>query len=183
MRKVLTMAGIAAALAFAVGLSLPTVVHAAPGDTATTAPAPAAATGTITGKVLGKDGKPASGVTVRAGMRGMRGGRRAGANAAGGAAGGNANGGRRGRGMAGPTATTGDDGTYTLKDVPVGDQVRVIAIQRGDTMMFGTENVAVQADKETKAPDITLQEGRGGRGGRRGGGNGGGGAGDAGNGG
>ncbi|HTV47669.1 MAG TPA: hypothetical protein VMG59_04425 [Phycisphaerae bacterium] len=159
-----------------------------------------AATGTITGKVVDSDGNAVSGAMVIA--------HEIPANASGdqadnnnGGGGGGGGGGRRGGGgmgmllggatpQAGQTTwiavgitATGDDGTFTLDNAPVGNYQIMVTVPRQREMGRSENPIAVSAGASADAGTITVQGfggGGGGGGGRNGGGGGGGGGGNGG---
>jgi len=156
----------------------------------------AKATGTISGKVVDKDGKAVAGARVMAlrppepregdGPRGPRadgeGGKPRPQAEQGGAGDGErkppreggpgAEGGRRPMPKPLSEATTGADGTFVLKDVPVG-KVGVVAHLRGVGVARSKAPVDVVEGKDTKVEDLVLQPPpRRGEGGAAGGGEG-----------
>lgn len=156
---------VAASMALAIGVAASLLSAATPGAApATTAAATTAATkvGSVSGKVVDKDGKPAAGAQVRfaavatgtasapAGGRGARGG--------------------AGRGGRGPAIAADDKGAFKLDNVPVG-QVNITAnLTAADgTRQTGTTATPVEVKEgvESKLPaDIKLADApaRGGRG-------------------
>ena len=106
--------------------------------------APAADTGTVSGKVVGTDGNAASGVTVSL-MTAKRPAK-----------------GERPKPVA--TATTGDDGSFKIEKVPAGTYT---LMAHKDRMRAMKRDVKVTAHQDTAAGELKLAEGRG-RGGNRG---------------
>ena len=177
---------VALAMALAISTSATLVSAAAPAAPAASAPA---VTGSVSGMVVDKDGKPAVGATisylpVMAAPAGAPPAGGAGAPPGGGApgaGGGRGAGGRGGRGGRGGgrglgNATTDDKGAFTINDVGVG-QVNIQARTTptdGSTPQLGTTAAPVEVKEKatTKLTDpIKLADApaRGGRGGGRGG--------------
>jgi len=154
---------IAAALALAAGVSVSLLQAAAPGG------APAATTpakvGSVSGKVVDKDGKAAVGAQVRV------------AAATAPAPAGGAGGARGARGGRGPTTMTDDKGAFTVTAVPVGSvNVSANMTAADGTRQTGTTATPVDVKEgvETKlTADIKLADaparGAGGARGARGG--------------
>lgn len=136
---------LAAIIAVTAGMSASPVLQAAD--------APVKATGTITGKVLNEKGEPAKGVRVGALVAGTLANRK---GAGGKAAGDTTPAREKIKDEVLAKATTHDDGTYTLTDVPVG-KVRIIAGGKGAGFGYSRELVEVKAGETVHAPEIKLR--------------------------
>ncbi len=137
------------ACVFALALSLAVGIGAAAQVRADETPA----TGTVTGKVLDANGQPAKGVKVAAFAPGTLAERK---NKTPGTATDAPT--TRPRPEALAKGVTGDDGTYTLTDVPAG-KVRIVAGAKGSGFGVSKAIVTVTAGQTTKVEDIKLRTG------------------------
>ncbi len=133
-----------------VAVALATIVGFASVSLSRADEAPAAATGTISGKVVDKDGKAVAGATVQA-VKPREAGEAHKKQQAGG---------HQGPEKIGKSATSAADGTYKLTDIPAG-KVNVTARLQGEG--FGHIGpIEVTAGQDTKADDIKLEKKMGG---------------------
>jgi protocatechuate 3,4-dioxygenase beta subunit len=111
----------------------------------------AAGTGTIKGTVVGADGKPAAGVTVKLFAKTEKGGDKAAPAAADG-------GGKRAKRVAVAEATTNDKGEFTMNNVPAGEY----NIGAGGKGIGGAHSTVTVKSGGTETVSLTLKAHTGG---------------------